>query len=325
MLNAVEKLIDKAVAGLQKVTNLPADALRAGVEDIRLGAARVALEAQEAERRKVSFDEAVLDRERFPLLHRVHNFFEDLPHRELPDEVLAFVRPLIDAPSMELIKDLFDEVVAFAQQESAVPEHALARFAIFEATYITTAVNNWPARPHLARLGIEDPDVLRIANSELSAFLTLGRSKGPFQADELIGALAAATQLHLDAHFEQAKAAYNSFSEELKTFYDARSALEVAVQDADALDALLVRNAAGCGPRGQRLPLEILAADHALLFPERPTPKERNRLDQRLGRQRRQLAAPGAMAALLDGSAEAPRFARRRPALIDFLTAKKGS
>ncbi len=288
-----------------QAAGVPVSELNRGLNALRFGAARLALEMGHAESMNVSLSRAVRNAEEFPTVHKFHLAIIDLLTLEIPLELEPTLRRAFAAPPPAGAEGIRHQLAKIACGGANVPERALARLLLFEAVRVNVVIETWHSGVGLLRLGIDD-EVIDVRTEENLKVLIEN-------ADVLDGSngcrplhlLVASTLARLNQDAENAMEAIAVSTSELRDEYNRRAQLEALLRGMDARDAVLIRNYFAPVHGEQRLEVDRLMKQHPLLFRNQP----RNTVDQRLRRRLKKLPSSAPM--------------RTRPALIDLLAARK--
>lgn len=278
------------------------DDVRSGLAGIQYALGRLGLEAAQADSENLPAIEAVQQPGRFPLMHRVHLGVMDILTVELPPELADWARRLLRMSDSPLFESFRLQLARCAcDPRTSPPERSLAQFLLFEAVRLNLLVMTWRSRRELFRGGLDEGALDRSAQDQVGWLL---------RHPKLLAGPTPMRPLHLlvvgsfGQLVEMARTALRGVSAHVETTLTARAELEAALAEANAADAVLIRNAFAPAWGEQRLSVERLSSDHPLVLGDAP----RDRLDQRL---RRRMMA-------LESKRTLPP--RRRPALIDILS-----
>lgn len=303
MFTIIDTLVQPLLTAFQTLGLDEAEVQR-GVEAIKLGAMQLALELAQAETIGVPMADAVRDADNYPHLVQAHNSILDVLTLELPKEFTPFLQCVAAMPNPppldEMTRDLA-RVGATAQG----PQRALARFILFEGVRLQLLVTMWRQTPDLHRLGIDDYSWDRQASDNLDVLLAHPQDlEGPDPIRPLEVVLTA-TLTDLLKYVGEAERALGQIEADVRARYARRAMVEEALLDANARDAVLIRNCLARAWGAQRLDIGRVMKQHPLPFDG----TKRNAIDQHVSR--RQLAM------IEDGLAVIP--VRRKPALIDLI------
>ncbi len=281
-----------------------------GLEAIKLGATHLALEAAQAENLELDLPDAVRDAERFPRLVAAHNSVEDTLRLDVPRDVRPFVRRVLAMPAPPPDMDnMYESLKRFAARQAG-PEGALGRFAFFELTRIGILASTWRERPKLARYGVDDKLIDRIAaantREELGRLALALEAETPAadQVDPLALAVAG-TVIEASAMHDFAARAMSRIHDDLRQVYANRAQLEDLLLDAEASDTVLLRNAFAKSCRRPYVETTRIARFHPMVL-DGLSP---NALDKRVSRSVRALQRGEPLPV-------------RKAALIDYLVSK---
>lgn len=213
-----------------------------GLEALRLGALQLALEAAQAENLGLSLDEAVRD-ERFPRLAAAHNTVEDVLRLDVPPELRPFVRRMFSMPEPPQVDALHEAVAAYAGRERG-PHGALARFVFFELTRVGILIATWRERPRLARYGVDDEFVDRLAAANAEAELEVAAQSDEAAEDrpDPLALAVSTTIIEASAMHDLAASVMTRIHDDLRRVYARRAKVEDLVLDAPSAETILIRN-----------------------------------------------------------------------------------
>lgn len=304
MLAVVDQFFSSLLPTLQALGFAEAE-LQRGVDDLKIGAMRLALEVVESQRQGHSLADAVRAADAFPLLNQAHNAVLDMLTLELPREFQGLVRELKRTGcSLDHLDGLQRDLGRLAASTGG-PEQALARFVLFEVVRLGLLLAFWEKSPDLHRVGVSDREWDERAEANLDLLLAEPADLEGEDGVRPLHVALSATLLDLLNVTDEASRALARLHEDLRQQYERRAQVEEALLDADARDAVLIRNACGPAWGEQRLEVPRLIAQHGLAF----RGVSRAAADQRFHRRKE---------AMLDGGLGALP-ARRRPALIDLI------
>lgn len=260
----------------------PGADLEQGFQELRLAAAKVSLEAVEAEVRGVPLSVAVGDEHNFSNLFRLHLGVRDIFTLELPQEVLAWAQRALQLGAMGPYDEFQHHLGRMATDTTlAAGERALARFALFEFLRGGLFIAEYLERGRLAALGISPTHLDELAEEKLHQWLKLP----PEHTTEVrpLNVMLAAAMEDLTAGGEMLQGELLTLSSDMVTAVKSRQVLEGRLQKMNTPDALLIRNAAareGVIDDEQYVTLETLQDQHPHILGT----IKRNTLDQRFKR-----------------------------------------
>jgi hypothetical protein len=261
----------------------PAD-VRAGLEALEYGAAKLGLEAGHAASCGIPLARAVQDGERFPALRAFHLSVRDVLTMNLPPDLLPNARRACEViPALPEVEEFRLELARRACDRNAPhASRALARLVLFEAVRLNVLVCTWEDAEALTRVGVEDEDVDANAERQVDTLIANADVLAEPNPVRPLDLLVAAALEGLRVHVDQAREAVRCLTVETHEELARRARLEALLNGLDAEQAILIRNSLAPRIGEQRLSVERLIAAHPMLFDGQP----RNAIDQRLCRLR---------------------------------------
>lgn len=309
-MNELTQTFAQALIPLLEGVGVPAAEIDAGLEQVRYGVARLALEMGHAESLGLPMGDVVRDEERFPTVRKFHLGVGDFLRLELPQELVALARRMLSAPEPEQFEPIRLSLArAACTANTNTPERALARLLLFEAVRMNLLVATWHDRPDLIRVGLDDDALDDAAEQQL---LILVENDDVLHGPEPIRplhVLVAAGLDRLNKWATQARTELSWVADHVRHELERRARLEEALVDVSGEDALLIKNYFGPAWGEQRLSIERLASYHPLVLGG----KKRNTLDQRLKRR---------LASLSSDARSLPR--KKNPTMIDLFSEATG-
>jgi hypothetical protein len=259
------------------------DHLRAGVDEMYAQLLRVGLDAFHARQAGISFHVAASDAENYPFLRRFHLAATDLLQRPIPAEFVPWFERLMRSPVPPVAGELQNLLARFAIDASTPPiERAVLQFLLYQGARLNLVVAAWHNEREVASSGLRMSDVDRIAHTEFEWLLANATKLGP--EDRPLHVLVGLGIEHLNRHvtvlLRELRAIVNDVTEaqKLRAVFEAR--VEAYLRDMNLTDAVLIRNRFAPVLGEQRLPLEILQAEHPLAL----AGMSRTAMDQRVKR-----------------------------------------
>lgn len=299
-----------ALLPLQELGITP-EQIRAGVDEIHAHLLRVGLDAYHARQSGIPFHQAAGDGENYPHLRRFHLAATDLLQRPLPPELLPWLERLMRSPVPPAAAELQQLIARLAMDQGTPPiERAALQFLLYQGARLNLVVVAWHNEREVASAGVRMADVDRIADNEFEWLLANVGQLAP--EDRPLHVLVALGMEHLSMHvtelLQELRVIVNDVAsaQRLRGVFEAQ--VEAYLRDMNLADAVLIRNRIAPVLGEQRLPLEILQAEHPFAL-EGMT---RAAMDQRVKR-------------LVDHLAETRGLpARRDVALIDIIGERLG-
>ncbi len=301
LLSVFRRALDDS--GFQAVFPPEVD-LEQGMQELKLAAAKLGLEAYETEVRGVPLSTAVTDERNFPILFRLHVGIRDLLTLELPKELLSWAERLTGTNHQAGSDELQLQLGRMATDLKQPPtERALARLALFELLRMGLYLAEYLEKGSLAALGMRQCDFDELAEKQLVRWLEL--APGLTADIRPLNIMMGAAMEELTAEGEIVQELFMTLNADLVTHAKLRQEFEAKLQAMNTPDALLIRNAvAGEGllDDEQYVSLETLQAQHPLALGG----FKRNTLDQRLKR-------------LKERAVDGKLPERKSPALVDLV------
>lgn len=241
--------------------------LRAGVDEMYAHLLRVGLDAFHARQIGIAFHVAADDGENYPHLRRFHLAATDLLQRSLPRELVPWFERLMQSPVPPIVGELQDLLARFAISDTTVPiERAILQFLLYEGARLNLVVAAWHNEHEFASSGARMAEVDRIAHEELEWLLGNAAQLGP--DDRPLHVLVALGMERLRRHVADMlldlRVVIDDVTKALKVRAVFEAKVEAYLRGMDLTDAILIRNRVAPELGEQRLPLEILQAEHPL-------------------------------------------------------------
>ncbi|TQF14920.1 hypothetical protein FJV41_16155 [Myxococcus llanfairpwllgwyngyllgogerychwyrndrobwllllantysiliogogogochensis] len=258
----------------------PGTDLQQGFQEFKLLAAKLGLEAYEAEVRGVPLCTAVGDEQNFPTLFRIHVGLRDVFTLEIPKELQGWAEQSMALGASS--SDEFQKHLGRMATDStlAAGERALARFALFELLCASLFFADYAERGQLAAFGVERCDLEALAQKNLTLWLQLPAE----QAVEVrpLNIMLAGAMESLMVRGEIIQQQVLTWNVDMVAEAQQRKILERRLQEMNTPDALLIRNAvAGLGLLDEQyVTIETLQEQHSIVLGG----TKRNTLDQRFKR-----------------------------------------
>jgi hypothetical protein len=282
------------------------DQLRAGLDEMYAQLLRVGLDAFHARQSGIPFHAAANDGENYPHLRRFHLAATDMLQLPLPSELVPWFERFMRSPVPPVAAELQNLIARSAVDASAAPvERAFLQFLLYQGARLNLVVAAWRNDHEFASAGARMADVDRIAHDELEWLLANAAKLGP--EDRPLHVLVALGMERLNRHvaelLRELRAIMDDVTEaqKLRAVFEAK--VEAYIRDMNLTDAVLIRNRVAPELGEQRVPVEVLQAEHPLALEG----MSRAAMDQRVKR-------------LVDHLGETRGLpARRAPALIDLI------
>lgn len=258
----------------------PGADLQQGLQEFKLAAAKIGLEAYEAEVRGIPLCEAVGDEQNFPNLFRIHVGLRDMFTLELPKELQGWAEQAIAAGASSS-DELQTHLGRMATDSTlAAGERSLACFALFELLCASLFFADYAERGQLAALGVERRHLDELAQENLTRWLQLPAELAVEVRPVTIMFAAAMERLAVRGEIIQQQVL--TWSADMVDEAQQRKVLERHLQEMNTPDALLIRNAAaGLGLLDEQyVTIETLQEQHSFVLGD----TKRNTLDQRFKR-----------------------------------------
>jgi hypothetical protein len=276
--------------------------LREGVDEIYAQLLRVGLDAFHARQSGVRFHVAAGDSENYPHLRRFHLAANDLLQLSLPEELVPWLERLVRSPVPPIAEEL-QHLLARLAMNPATPgvERACIEFLLYQGVRLNLVIAIWREQLTAASAGVCMADVDRLADQELDWLLLHADQLGP--QDRPLNILVAQGMLSLTLHVQELLHELRAVAGDVAKALRLRAVFEAYLRNKDLTDAVLIRNRFSPEIGEQRLPLELLQAEHPLAL----AGMSRAAMDQRVKR-------------LVDGLERGRDIAERRePTLIDII------
>lgn len=243
---------------------IPEAAQQALVNEMHAKLLRIGLDALAATQSGISFEQAAEDRENFPFLRRFHLGVTDILHVTIPQELLHVFEKLLAAPPIATVT--LESFARAALDKNAAPaEAALLRFLLFEALRLNLVVAAWRNESEFVGAGARLKDIDAIAEKELDWLVKNAEALGP--DDRPIQTLVAMGMESLLRHVSELKTTLLGIKAEV----DEQPRMEVLqakyeayLRSMNLTDATLLGNRHAAMFDEQRIPVELLQADHPL-------------------------------------------------------------
>lgn len=238
-----------------------------GMDEIHAHLQRVGLDAHHARKAKVPFHVAATDGDNYPHLRRFHLGATDLLQMSLPAELLPWLQRLFSSPVPPVCAEIQNLIARLAiNPATSNVERAFVEFLLYQGARLNLVVAAWVNEREFASSGSRLADIDRLAHEELTWLLEHAEDLGP--EDRPLHVLVAVGMERLTQHVQDLLRELRTVAEEVGAAQSERSVfeakLEAYLRDLNLTDAVLVRNRFAPEVGEQRLPLEILQAEHPL-------------------------------------------------------------
>ncbi len=242
---------------------------------------RVGLDALTASTSGVSFSQAAQERENFPFLRRFHLGVTDILHWTIPRELLPAIEKLLAGPPPISPATLESLARVALGRDTAPAEAALLRFLVFQAIRINLVVAASMAEKEFTEAGARLSEIDVIAEQNLDWLAKNAESLGP--EERPLQTLVALGMEGLLRHVNELKTVLLQLKTEVgePTRIEVhQSKFEAYLRSMDLTDAVLLGNRHADMLDEQRLPVDLLQADHPLALDQ----MTRAAIDQRVKR-----------------------------------------
>lgn len=243
---------------------IPEAAQQALVNEMNAKLLRIGLDALAATQSGVSFAQAADDRENFPFLRRFHLGVTDILQVTIPQEFLHVFERLLAAPPIATVT-LESFAHAALSKDVAPAEAALLRFLLFEALRLNLVVAAWRNESEFVEAGARLRDIDAIAEKELSWLVENAGALSP--DDRPIQTLVAMGMESLLRHVTELKTALLGIKAEVDEpprMEVLQAKYEAYLRSMNLTDATLLCNRHAATFDEQRIPVELLQAEHPL-------------------------------------------------------------
>lgn len=276
--------------------------IREGVNLIRADLLRVGLDAFHARQASVAFHVAAEDVENYPHLRRFHLGATDLLQVSLPDELIPWFERLVRSPVPPVAQDLQESLAQLAiSPATPAIERACIELLLFQGIRLNLVIAARREQLTMATAGVCLDHIDRTADRELSWLLEHAGALEP--GDRFVQIVMAQTLCSLTSSVQQLLGELRGIATDVAKALRFRAAFEACLQNADLTDAVLIRNRFAPEIGEQRVPLEVLRAEHPIALAD----IGRAAMDQRVKR---------IVDSIKDGRGIPER---RQPALIDII------
>lgn len=276
--------------------------IREGIEEICAQLLRVGLDAFHARQSGIPFYAAAEDPENYPHLLRFHFGATDIIQVSLPEELVPWLERLVRSPIPPIAADLQQSLARLAiNPATPAIERACLELLLFEGIRLNLVIAAWHEQLTLASAGVCMDHVDRTAHEELTWLLEHTDVLGP--ENRLVQLAVAQGMLSLMSHVQELLGELRGIASDVANALKLRAGVEAYLKNVDLTDAVLIRNRFAPELGEQRLPLEVLRAEHPIALSHMGRPA----MDQRVKR-------------LVDSIKDGRGIAdRQRPALIDII------
>jgi hypothetical protein len=244
----------------------PIETLDAGLADIELGLGQLLADVERAWRRNIPLSYAVHDHEAFPYLGRFHGLLHDAFVQDVPAELLPLMRQVVQTSTPGWAADLTDALCIVARSTNArSDERSLARLFVFEGLRVNLLMAAYRTNGGFEGLGGCRRDLDEVAAEQLAELLALplAESDADLPFASLVASALSRLKLHIDALWST-----QCLVEDLRTACEDRARLELALRQADPVDAAVLRNYFDRAHHQQPIPVARLPKEHPLILGE---------------------------------------------------------
>lgn len=254
------------------------EGLNAGLTQCRAEFIRIGTDAHLAETRGIDLSEACTDHDNYPHLAEFHYFVEDVVQLSLPPVLAGWAKRVISRGEPPFFEELRRALVRLAATDPNPIQRALWRVLVLEGVRLNLLVMKRLGRGEFESVGVRDEDPTVIAEREMTIWLESHEIHDPAVRPLRVMVEAAARGL-LD-HAAELRDSLSKIGEDFLTTYRLRAKLESKLVDAEASDAVLVRNAVAGSTGDRHFTVERLKERHKVLLGD----KSRNTLDKQASR-----------------------------------------